>query len=190
MSDGKNPFVARGVKNGKLITDSATVLYTLFFSTSPEIAINVGSNAQFIDAGNTIWLSDGPYRSGTWGHLGDDVTTIYSEPPDKNVLGTLDDPLFQTMQENLTGYRFDVPAGDYQVDLLFAEMKINKPGERVFDVIVNGEKVIEKLDLAKQPGFQHAFIKQCRVNTKGGITIEFKAIEGKPILSGIRVKKQ
>jgi beta-galactosidase len=188
MGDGKNSFTARGVKDGKVITDAAVVSYTLFFSTSDEIAINVGSNAQFIDDNKTIWLSDGPYRPNTWGYLGDDVTTIYSEPPDKNVLGTLDDPLFQTMQEDLTGYQIDVPAGSYQVDLLFAEMKINKPGERVFDVIVNREKVIERLDLAKQPGYQRAFIKQIRVNTKGGITIEFKAIDGKPILSGIRVK--
>ena len=189
MSNGKNSFTARGIKNGKVITDSALVLYELFFSTSDVIAINVGSNAQFIDNNKTIWLSDGPYRSGTWGFLGDDVKTIYSQPPDANVLGTLDDPLFQTMQENLTGYRLDVPAGNYQIDLLFAEMKINKPGERVFDVIVNGEKVIEKLDLAKQPGFQQALIKQCRVNTKGGINIGFRAIEGKPILSGIKVKR-
>lgn len=189
MGDGKNIFTAKGVKNGKTITDSATVLYQLFFSTSPEIAINVGSNAQYIDAGNTIWLSDGPYRSGSWGYLGDDVTTIYSEPPDKNVLGTLDDPLFQTMQEGLTGFQIDVPAGDYRVELLFAEMKVNKPGERVFDVIVNGEKVIDSLDLAKQPGFQRAYVKQLQLSTTGGIHIELKALKGKPILSGIRVKQ-
>lgn len=189
MSDGKNSFTARGVKDGKVITDAAVVSYVLFFSTSDEIAINVGSNAQFIDNDKTIWLSDGPYRPGTWGFLGDHVKTIYSQPPDANVLGTLDDPLFQTMQENLTGYRLDVPAGEYQVDLLFAEMKTNKPGERVFDVIINGEKVIEKLDLAKQQGFQQAFIKQCQVKTGGGLNIEFKAVEGKPILSGIRVKR-
>lgn len=189
MSDGKNLFTARGIKNGKVITDSAVITYKLFFSTSDEIAINVGSNAQFIDANKTIWLSDGPYRSGTWGYLGDDVKTIYSQPPDANVLGTLDDPLFQTMQENLTGYRLDVPAGDYQVDLLFAELKINKPGERVFSVKINGEVVVDRVDLAKSPGFQQAFIKQCRVNTKGGLNIEFVPLKGKPIISGIKIKK-
>jgi len=189
MFDGKNPFVAKGFSNGKVISDSTDVVYKFFFSTSDEIAINVGSNAQFIDDKKTIWLSDNPYRSGSWGYLGESIKTFYSESPDRNVLGTLDDPLFQTMQENLEGYRFDVPAGDYQVDLLFTELKTNKPGERVFSLKINGEVVIDNLDLAKSPGFQQAFIKQSRINTKGGLDIEFIPIKGKPIISGIKVMR-
>ena len=80
-------------------------------------------------------------------------------------------------------------AGNYQVDLLFAEMKFDKPGERVFDVKVNGKPVLEKLDLVKQAGAQQAFIQQCRVSSTGGINIEFNAVKGKPILSGVRIKR-
>lgn len=189
LKEGNNAFSATGIGGKKLITDRAAVNYRTVTVNSPEIAVNVGSNAQFIDDNNVIWLADQAYKAGGWGFVGNDIKTIYSEPPDRNVLGTLDDPLFQTMQENLTAYRFDVPAGNYQIDLMFAEMKFGKPGERVFGVKVNGQSVLEDLDLAKDPGFQQAFIKQCRVNSSGGITIEFSAIKGKPVLSGVRIKR-
>jgi len=189
LREGRNTFTAKGRGAKKAVTDSATVDYTAVTVNSPQIAINVGSNAQFIDENNVIWLADQAYKPGSWGFVGEEIKTIFSEPPDRNVLGTLSDPLFQTMQENLTGYRFDVPAGNYQVDLLFAEMKFDKPGERIFDVKVNGKLVLEKLDLVKQVGPQQAFIQQCRVSSAGGINIEFNAVKGKPILSGVRIKR-
>jgi beta-galactosidase len=171
------------------VTDTADVVYRLVTARANEIAVNVGSNAQFINENKTIWLADQAYTAGSWGFTGRDVKTIYSEPPDQNVLGTLDDPLFQTMQENLTGYRFDVPAGSYKVDLLFAEMKIDKPGERVFSVKINGRKLLENVDLAQDPGPRRAFTREFRVNTPAGINIEFVPVKGKPVLSGIRIKR-
>jgi beta-galactosidase len=189
LREGKNTFTAKGTSGKKAVTDLATVDYTAVTVNSPQIAVNVGSNAQFIDERNVIWLADQAYKPGSWGFVGEEIKTIFSEPPDRNVLGTPDDPLFQTMQENLTAYRFDVPPGNYQIELKFAEMKSDKPGERIFDVKVNGKLVLEKLDLVKQVGPRQAFIQQCRVDSTGGINIEFNAVKGKPILSGVRIKR-
>jgi beta-galactosidase len=189
LREGKNTFTAKGTSAKMAVTDSATVDYTAVTANSPQIAVNVGSNAQFIDENHVVWLADQAYKQGSWGFVGEEIKTIFSEPPDRNVMGTLDDPLFQTMQENLNAYRFDVPAGEYQVDLLFAEMKFDKPGERIFDAKVNGKLVLEKLDLVKQVGARQAFIQQCRISSTGGINIEFSAVKGKPILSGVRLKR-
>lgn len=190
LKDGKNTFTARGRIGGKSVTDSTVVNYKLVTVSSPEIAVNVGSNAQFIDGNKVIWLADQPYKAGSWGYTGKDIKTIYSEPPDRNVLGTLDDPLFQTMQENLASYRFDVPAGVYEIELLFAEMKFEKAGERVFSVKLNDKSVLENVDLARDLGPWKAVVKSLAYSGNEGIRIDFVAVKGKPILSGIRIRRK
>lgn len=190
LKNGKNVLTARGKTGGKkAVSDSTTVIYKRFTLNSAEIAVNVGSNAQFIDENKVIWLADQAYKAGSWGYIGKDIKTIYSEPPDRNVLGTLDDPLFQTMQENLTSYRFDVPAGSYEIELLFAEMKFNQPGERVFSIKLNKKPVLENIDLARDPGPQKAVVKQLTYTGNEGIRIDLVAVKGRPVLSGIKIRR-
>jgi beta-galactosidase len=186
---GANFLKAEGSKDNVWHTDEVEVDYKLVTVNSPEIAVNVGSNAQFIDESNTVWLADLPYTKGSFGFIGSAATAIYGAPPDRNVLGSEDDPLFQTMQEGLTAYRFDVSSGTYEVELRFAETKFQKVGERVFDVKINGNTLLEKLDLVKEIGFQRAFTRKFNVAAKDGILVEFAASQGKAVLSGIRVRR-
>lgn len=189
LHDGVNSLTASGAKDKSIITDAAEVHYKLVTVSSPDIAVNVGSNAQFVDESKTCWLADQPYKKGSWGFVGADAKAIYSDSTDKNVLNTTDDPLFQTMQEGLTGYRFDVPAGSYEVELKFVETKFEQPGKRVFDVKINGATVLEKLDLVKEIGTEQAFTRRFRITAKDGIAVDFNAYQGKPVLSGIRLRR-
>ena len=189
FQNGKNSLTAQGAKNNSLITDTAEVLYKLVTVNSNEIAVNVGSNAEFVDASETVWLADQPYKTGGFGYVGDSTPAGEGSQNDRNVLNTANDPLFQTMRENLTAYRFDVPQGVYEVELQFAETKFEKPNERVFDVNINGQTLLEKLDLAKEIGFQQAFTRKFRINADHGIVINFTAVQGKPILSAVRVRR-
>lgn len=190
LESGVNKLSARGTRNGQRVTDSTEIAYRLITVASPEIAINVGSNADFTDEISRIWLADQAYKAGQWGFVGDKAKYIYSSPPDPNVFGTLADPLYQTMQEALTSYRFDVPAGSYEIELLFAETKVTEPGRRVFSVAVNGRSMIENLDLAATPGPRRAFSKQFTIESSGGITIDFSAKTGNPVVSGIRLSRR
>ncbi len=187
--DGANSLTAQGFKDNLKITDAAEVDFKLITAKSEEIAVNVGSNAQFIDQSKTVWLADQPYVKGSWGFIGNASKAIYSGTADKNVLGTTDDPLFQTMQAGLTAYRFDVPRGTYEVELRFAETEFENAGQRVFDVAINGQTLLEKLDLAKETGVQRAFTRRFRVTAEDGIIIEFKAYQGKPILSAVKIRR-
>ena len=187
--DGVNFLSAQGSQNNVSQIDAAEVNFKLVSVNSNEIAVNVGSNAQFIDESNTVWLADAPYKAGGFGFLGTDAPAQYGSQNDKNVLLTEDDPLFQTMQEGLTAYRLDVAEGAYEVELKFAETKFQKAGERVFDVKINGLLMLEKLDLVKEAGYQTAFSRKFKVNTKNGILVEFAPLQGKAILSGIRVRR-
>lgn len=187
--DGANLLTATASKGNIVQTDTAEVNYKLVTVNSDEIAVDVGSNAQFTDESRTVWLADMPYKKGGFGFLGTDAPAQYGSQSDKNVLGTEDDPLFQTMQEGLTAYRLDVPAGAYEVELKFTETKFQKVGERVFDVKINGQLMLEKLDLVKEVGYQRGLTKKFKLSAKDGILVEFAAAQGKPILSAIRVRK-
>lgn len=189
FKNGTNSFVAVGNRSAAKMTDEVNINFNLITVNSPEIAVNVGSNADFIDESGVVWIADQPYKQGSFGFTGQITPTAYGSQNDRNILGTEDDPLFQTMQENLSSYRFDVPAGVYEVELKFAETKFEKPNQRVFDVSINGRKMLEKLDLINDFGAQRAVTKRFRIDTASGIVIDFAAIEGKTILSGVRIRR-
>lgn len=190
VHNGVNRLTARARKGARTISDAAEINYRVVTAASPEIAVNVGSNADFIDAQNRVWLADQPYSPGSWGSIGERAKWIYSSPPDRNILGTADDPVYQTMQEGLSAYKFDVPDGNYEVELLFAETKFDQPGKRVFSVKIEGRTVFEDLDLAAVANPRHAFDRKFAVTAKDGLTIEFVPVVGEPVLSGIRVTRR
>jgi beta-galactosidase len=190
MTNGANTLTARGRTGSRVVTDTAVVSYKIVTTASPEIAINVGSNADFIDEKGNIWLADRAYLPGSWGFIGERSKFIYSAPPDRNVWGTDSDPLYQTMQEGLDGYKFDVPDGNYEVELLFAEMKYEQPNKRVFSVKLNGKTVIDRLDLAATAKPRQAYDRKFTVAANGGLTVEFVPVVGEPVLSGIRVVRR
>ncbi len=49
-------------------------------------------------------------------------------------------------------YAFPVPPGKYKVNLKFAETYVKEPGQRVFDVVINGKKVLDHFDILKEAG--------------------------------------
>src|SRR4029078_8751178 len=112
--NGANKMIARARKGSKIISDNVEISYKAVTADSHEIAVNVGSNADFIDAQRRVWLADQAYVTGGWGFFGDRSKFIYSAPPNRNVLETDSDPLYQTMQEGLQGYKFDVSDGHYR----------------------------------------------------------------------------
>ena len=110
---------------------------------------------------------------------------------DKNITGTDDDPLYQTFRKGLTAYRFDVPDGSYEVELRFVEPQFDKPGKRVFSILMNGATLVEKIDLAKDAGLLHAVSRTLRVQADGGkgIELRFNSVSGEALLSGIRIRR-
>jgi beta-galactosidase len=183
-------LVAKAASGSDWMTDMTIVTFNPVMVTSNEIGINVGSNANFTDKDGRVWLADQPYSAGRWGYLGERAKQIYSAPTDRNILGTDSDPLFQTMVEGLTSYKFDVPNGVYEVELLFAETKFAEAGRRVFAVSINGEVLIDKLDLAGIAGRDRAVTKTFLVNSKDGVSITFTKHSGEPLVSGLRLTRR
>jgi beta-galactosidase len=97
------------------------------------------------------------------------------------IKGTNDWKLFQTFRygKDKLKYEFDVPDGEYLVELYFSEpwlgigggMKAS--GMRLFDVVINGKTVLNDLDIWTEVGTNTALKK----------VVKAKAINGKIIIS-------
>ncbi|NNM85573.1 MAG: hypothetical protein HKL96_07440 [Phycisphaerales bacterium] len=81
-------------------------------------------------------------------------------------------------------------AGTIKVELFFAEPVYNKPGERVFDVALNGKIVWQQLDIAREAGAKGAALtKTTTINSRdGSVTLSVpKASNGEPIFAAIKL---
>jgi hypothetical protein len=68
-----------------------------------------------------------------------------------------DDPaVYRTVRWNLSGYRIRVPKGKCDVTLKFSELAYDAAGKRVFDVDLNGKRVVEALDVFAKVGKNRA----------------------------------
>jgi beta-galactosidase len=75
-------------------------------------------------------------------------------------------------------YRLPVPAGKYKVTLKFAETYVTGPGLRVFDVMLNGNTVLDHFDIFKEAGAMDKAIDrtfQVAQADAGVLEVRFKA---------------
>jgi hypothetical protein len=89
-------------------------------------------------------------------------------------------------------YRFTgLPAGVYQVELRFAEIQNKRPGQRQFDVIVNGSPYLIAFDISALVGKNYALDRSLFVTVpaSGEVSVQLanRQARGDPILNGVRV---
>lgn len=157
-----------------------------------------------------IWIPDQPYRQGGWGYVDGKPFDSWPGNPahdgvrkgvGANIKDTDLEPLYQTFLLGTTRYRLDVPEGKYEIALHFTEpfngneRKDSKRcgtdgnGDRVFDVSVNGTVCIPNLNLTQEYGEQRAVSKMIIVDTDNGLEVELVPVKGKPVISGLSIKK-
>lgn len=167
--DGVNLLEARGTSEGQQVSDHVEVRFayralTLTGSAAPFVlAVNVGSSSQFTDEAGLIWEADQEYSAGGWGYVGGLPDTT-----DQSILGTPDDPLYRTFRKELQQYRFDVPDGDYEIELRFVEPDLVAAGKRVFSVGSSEKTLVDKFDLAKEVGVLRAASRTLQLQAIGG----------------------
>ncbi len=206
---GTDPYLsASGLFNGKEVYDGVRVRFQPVPShlaeadwSTLELAINVGSNCFFSsDESGLTWVPDRAYTEGGWGYVGGKEKTTQTE-----IHLTADGPLYQTMRENVEEYRFDVPAGSYEVELLFADPDgitaspvylLDRAEEsttkktNLFAVSIGGRTVEESLSPARHAGSFHAVKRRYVVCHEGGcLKVAFAHKAGKTYLSGIKLRK-
>jgi hypothetical protein len=148
----------------------------------------------YVDSLGTYWWSDREYAVGSWGHFNGPLIWGTGQ----RILGTNDPALFQTQRYGdggSFGYRFDVPNGRYEVELWFAEIFFDEPGERVFDVLIELQPVFDNLDVVAQAGGAfRALIKRFEADVSDeqlnvGFVRDWANGRENPIVNAIRVTK-
>lgn len=153
-----------------------------------NLAVNIGAPLEYTDKRGCLWVPDKSYTNKGYGH---NNNNSQKQKFTKAILGSENDPLFQFYREGIDSYHFDVEKGEYEVEILLAEVKSIKPGERIMNIYINKEIVWSDLDMASQYGLQRAISKKFKVvvNNTNGIDIDLKAKRGTTILNGLRVSK-
>lgn len=181
------------------------------------LSINLGDERFFYDDRiDHAWAIDKVYTQGSWGSVSGEPYKRSSrkkrQPYGTNhsISGTTNDPIYQTQLVGIEEYRFDVPQGVYEVNLHFAELAgsnakhlandlvegdqtSTEHANRVFSVIINGQKVLDQLDILKEFGEYKAVKIKSEVwvnNNDTGIVVKFEKIIGEPILNAIELYKK
>jgi hypothetical protein len=107
--------------------------------------------------------------------------------------GTDADPLyrgeryFPALEPGLAAYTFPLTRGRYRVTLHFAEIHFRAPGQRVFDVLIEGETVLEAFDPGAA-GFATAVERPFEVAVEDGrLEIGFRKRINHPKVSAIEI---
>ena len=165
--------------------------------------VNCGGDA-YTDSYGNVWQQDNIELSSSWaeqfnlnpftasqGHLTDAVHGADGA-----------DELFQFFRwgRHRLKYHLSVPDGHYRIELYFAEpwlgarygAAIDCEGERIFDVAVNGQTVVNDLDLWAEAGYAGALKKVVEADAVNGqLVISFPEIKvGQAIISAIAVAQK
>ena len=141
------------------------------------IRVNAGGGA-FTDAQGAVWSADNGFSGGT------------SYSTSSPIAGTTTPALYQTehYSNGPFQYQVSVPNGSYTVNLKFAEIFFTSPGNRIFNVAVNGATVLSNFDPAQAAGAFTAVDRQFPVTVSGGqILILFSPVADLPTISAIEI---
>jgi beta-galactosidase len=219
--NGVNRILATATGNGLEITDQGDINFTLLAQNLksgqlPFKAMNISlGDSRFIydEKTSEVWIPEQAYKPGSWGYVGGKVFVMKNNSRvsfggGRNIMGTDLDPMYQTQRTGIEQFKFDVPDGNYEITLHFAELltpvrsgdlifNIGGRGqrdefvERSFNVSVNGNEVLSGLSNNEylQPEQAVATKIVVRAGNDKGITIDFKALKGESILNGIQIRR-
>ena len=148
--------------------------------------VNAGGAAYNDVAEGDPWVVDRAYTAGGYGYVGRGGE--FSSR--RAIAGTDDDPLYQNLRRGMSEYRFDVPNGVYQVELRFAELSNRRPGQHLYDVLIEGNVVLYAHDVAAEVGTytadDHSYFVPV---TDGSVNVRFVGRRGfgEPEVGAVRV---
>lgn len=175
---------------------------------SIDIKMNLGAHFYYTDdLTGEIWLPEKPYEKGSLGYVGGSILMTKKGSrvgTDASIFNTHNDPLYQTTRESIDAFKADVPNGWYQIEVYFAEVygkkerktlannlgadadNVQKYIERAFAISVNDDHILKVENLEDYKPTHYKF--NVRVIDNKGIKMNFKAIKGNTMLSGIIIR--
>jgi Malectin domain/Bacterial TSP3 repeat/Fibronectin type III domain len=140
-----------------------------------NFAMNAGG-PQYVGIDGTVYEADAGFSGGR------------TDTKTAAIAGTADDPLYQSWRYGNFSYAVPVANGDYLVTLKFAENLWSQVGQRVFNVSMEGEAVLNNLDVVAKVGPNAAYDVTLPVTvTDGVLTLGFQPVVGNAMVNALKV---
>ncbi len=175
------------VSDGEL-TDSENITITVTSGGGSSALLRVNASGdEYVDSLGNTWQADQTYVTGSWGFYGSN--NIADRGTSHSISGTIDDRIYQTERWGLSGYQCDIDNGTYTVILHFAETYFTSSGQRVFDISIEGQLLLDNLDIYSEVGYSTALVKTFNNITvqDGRIDIELNSSVDEPEINGIEI---
>ncbi len=145
-------------------------------ATSTSFADNAGGGQYTSPSSGIVYQADTDYSGGTAASTTAAIT------------GTPDPTLYQSERYGNFSYNIPLANGNYNVTLKFAEIYWTAAGKRVFNVSMQGTKVISNLDIYSKAGKNAAYDVTIPVSvTNGMLNISFTSVTDYAKVSAIGV---
>ncbi|MGB8522602.1 MAG: malectin domain-containing carbohydrate-binding protein [Candidatus Acidiferrales bacterium] len=178
-----NTFVAPGnvsVTNADGQSSTLVNGFTIVSSSNgfTPILLRGGTTAAYTDIQGIIWNADEDFTGG------DPASTTHA------IAGAIDPIVYQSERYGDFTYQFAVPNGPYNITLKFAEIYFSSPGQRQFNVAINGIQVLHNFDIVAAAGAPFTAVDKIFEATAsaGKITIQFTSgLANYPKISAIEI---
>lgn len=183
LSPGANAVVARGRFASGAVEDK--VAWTL--SADAAAAVRIDSGAIVAAPASAQFGSDAYFVGGLAGTL--NKPADYGKPAVPTpIAGTRDPGVAASYREGSFVYRIPLRPGRYRVRLTFVEPGL-AAGARIFDVVANGQPIVQALDVAQAAGGSAIAIQREVPLALAGDTLDLRFVprQGKAIVSAVEV---
>ena len=152
------------------------------------IRLNVGTDQPYTAQNGRVYLPDQEWAATRAGYIGGHQ--VYGRFPSG---GTPDKLLYENQRRNWQEYRFSgIPDDDYLVTLHFSEMAVleeHGPAYTIFDVAIEGQTVLDDLNLFAEVGSNYVLVRRFAVRvTDGELNVAATPVFGEPSLAAIEVE--
>ncbi|MDO6391757.1 malectin domain-containing carbohydrate-binding protein [Pontibacter sp. BT731] len=190
VSDGVLNINLGSVKNNAIISAievtpvNLTSLSTSTSSASSAFSLINAGGKQLTDSQSRTWSADANYSGGL------------STNRALAIANTTDDALYRyyRIASNGAAINYSVPvkeAGNYTVKLHFVEPYFKASNSRVFNVNLEGQRVLTNYDIYNESGYARAVVKTFNVSVSDGVlNINLGSVKNNAIISAIEVLEQ
>jgi len=185
LSPGVNNIVATGFFPSGGVEDK--VQWQLSDAAAKSTLIDCGALVAGASPGKRFG-SDTFFEGGT-AQVISGPGTGFRAPAPASIAGTTSPMVAATYRTGTFTYRIPAANGPHNIVLTFVEPSLDS-GDRIFDVFVNGQKVLTNLDVAAAAGGAlTAYQRRFEVNASHGMVIlEFRPTKGDAIVSAIELQ--
>lgn len=147
-----------------------------------------GNASDITDCGGAVWLKDQAYSSGSFGYVGGGEGYV------ANMVSGIcpsAQSLYQRERYGSFTYLFDCPIGIYETTLLEAETYWSAPGQRLFNVFLEGSQGLTNFDILVAAGGQNLPFTRSFTNPVADAQMEivFTPVVDNARVSGLQVQK-